>query len=121
MTHETLVAIVVAALTFVIGPVAVAVVNRQAKKAPRIDPVSGGDMAADEINRSTRTLGERLHDETRAVTRRGFSEVHERFDQADRRMIHLAEELREFLHPAAMRHPLEKLSEAHRKKEEGDD
>lgn len=44
------------------------------------------DTAVTDLTRVTRSMGEQLHDETRALIRRMHTEVCSRFDEIDRRM-----------------------------------
>lgn len=107
-------AAIVTATLVAITTIIVALVNKWSKKGVLPPPSSSGDIASDEIKRNTKVLGERLHDDTRAVSRRGFQDMHERFDRLEHHVRNISHELEAFMRPSSFKEPLRKLDEADR-------
>lgn len=100
---EHLVTIIVAAITFLLGPLAVAFVTRKANANPKEIEIGLDDGTADELARSNRALGERLHGETQGLVRKVERDMHERFDRTDRCIRQLGDEVRDFMRPSKFR------------------
>lgn len=110
--NEHIVAIIVATVTFAIGPVMVAWVTRKANHRDKDRNESPDDNTAEEMMRSNRSLGERLHSDTQGLIRNVERNMHERFDRTDRQVRDLGDQVRDFMRPPSMRDIVQELKDA---------